>query len=43
MHYGDSSAPLFKLVKLDNLDSFVYKYNLIDLLVIYVNHYDVFV
>ena len=43
MHYGDSSRTLFKLVKFDNLDIFVNKYNSFDLLGIVVNHYDVFV
>ena len=36
MHKGDSSAPLFKLVKFDNLDIYVYKYISFDLLGIYV-------
>ena len=42
-HYGDSSAPLFKLVKCDNLDIFVYKYNSLDPLDKDINHYNVFV
>ena len=43
MHYGDRSGTKFKLVKFDNLDIFVNNYISFDLLVIDVNHYDVFV
>ena len=43
MHYCDSSEPLLKLVKFDNLDIFFYKYEKFDLLGKDANHYNDFV
>ena len=43
LHYCDSSAPLLKLVKFDNLDILFYGYNTFDFMGKDVYHYHEFV